>query len=70
MPEDIARRHKASLNDTQVAAMAEVQDAVNGLWAIMDEFVPESRHKDLAKDALEIASMLAVKAVTAPMPPQ
>lgn len=64
MAEDIARRHKAPLTDEQVAAMAEVQDAVNGLWAIMNDFVPEGRYKALAKTALEEASMWGVKGVT------
>lgn len=65
MPEDIARRHKSELTSEQVSAMHEVQDAVNGLWAIMEEFVPDGRHKALAKTHLETASMFAVKAVTA-----
>lgn len=64
MPEDIARRNRAELTQEQVAAMHEVQDAVNGLWAIMAEFVPEGRMKALAKTNLEQASMWAVKAVT------
>lgn len=66
MTEDIARRNRNPLTEAQVAAMAEVQDAVNGLWAIMEEFVPEGREKALAKTNLEQASMWAVKAVTAP----
>lgn len=64
MTDDIARRHKAPLTDEQIAAMAEVQDAANGLWAIMKDFVPEGRYKALAKTALEQASMWAVKGVT------
>lgn len=64
MTEDIARRNRSPLTDEQIAAMAEVQDAVNGLWAIMKDFVPEGRHKALAKTALEESSMWAVKAVT------
>lgn len=66
MSEDLARRHKNELTTKQIAAMHEVQDAVNGLWAIMDEFVPDGRHKALARTHLETASMFAVKAVTAP----
>ena len=65
MSEDIARRNRAELTSQQVSAMREVQDAVNGLWAIMDEFTPDGREKALAKTNLEQASMWAVKAITA-----
>lgn len=65
MTEDIAHRNRTPLRDEQFAAMHEVQDAVNGLWQIMLEFVPEGREKALAKTQLETASMWAVKAITA-----